>query len=77
MSYNNLGNLCQGYNGLPFNQATQKVPTILLSNYGGASYASPNQPLDTKNDQFSPYQTAQKAYKSQTNPYASAMCGNK
>jgi hypothetical protein len=76
MSYNNLGNLCQGYNGLPFNQATQKLPTILLSNFGGASYQSPQNPKSTKN-QVTPYLYQVEAYASQMNPYSSAMCGRK
>ena len=73
MSYTLLGAFCNK-NGGPFTQGTQPlvVPTILLSNYGGVSYASPNQLKTSTCDGRSSFKSA---YSVQSSPYGSSMCG--
>jgi hypothetical protein len=39
MSYVPLGDLCGLKNGAPFSNTPTPVKTVLLSNFGGASYA--------------------------------------
>jgi len=75
MSYTSLGDICQAKNGAAFVQGTQPValPTILLSNYGGASYASPNNQLKTSTCDGRP--SFKSAYSNQSSPYGSSMCG--
>lgn len=65
MSYVPLGDLCGSKNGAPFANKPQTVKTVLLSNFGGASYAS------TTNHQCGPT-TFANAYATQLNPYASS-----
>jgi len=75
MSYVPLGNICGLKNGAPFSNSPNPVKTILLSNYGGASYAESHDPFNAKtNYQCDGRTTFQTAYSRQMNPYASAMC---
>ena len=75
MSYVPLGNLCGLKNGAPFSNTPTPVKTVLLSNFGGASYAPVHDPLNPKTMyQCDGVTTFKTAYATHMNPYASAMC---
>ena len=76
MSYVPLGDLCGLKNGTPFSNTPTPVKTVLLSNFGGASYASAQDYLNpNKGYQCNGTTLFKNAYpQAPINPYASAIC---
>ena len=80
MSYSTLGYLCGNTNGAPFSNGASPVKdnVVLLSNWGGASYANPivKKSIETGQYQCDGKTTFKTAYSVQMNPYASSMCND-
>ena len=78
MSYVSLGEICQNKNGAAFSNGTKPLPTVLLSNWGGASYASAHNQLDSRTASLSNGTVRFKnAYSKQMDPYGCSMCTQK
>lgn len=74
MSYVPLGDLCGSKNGAPFSNTPTPVKTVLLSNFGGASYGlaiDPSKP-GFQCDGATMFKNAYP--QAPINPYASSVC---